>query len=96
MTDQNKEQEELAELIKNYIILSDLSGDFAKIEIATKIAKAILEKYVRRDSDIITFGDKTSCQHDFYLEPEHTTVSSNANSRKWRCRKCLEVKYTDD
>lgn len=34
------------------------------------------------------------CEHEFYLDVE--TAKTGDNSIKWRCKKCLEVKYTND
>lgn len=34
------------------------------------------------------------CEHDFHEDMSNQTSSGTA--RKWRCRKCLEVRYTYD
>ena len=37
------------------------------------------------------------CQHDFYMESERLTATTGVdNKNKWRCRRCLEVRYTND
>jgi hypothetical protein len=35
-------------------------------------------------------------EHNFVYEPETINISSNANAKKWRCTKCLEMRWTYD
>ena len=34
------------------------------------------------------------CQHEFELSMDN--LDTSGTSKKWRCKKCLEVKYTYD
>ena len=49
-------------------------------------------------SSYLPFG----CQHEFGIEdygPDKTTTNipnSCLTQKKWRCKKCLEVRYTND
>ena len=36
----------------------------------------------------------TGCQHEFSLSMDN--LDTSGTSKKWRCNKCLEVRYTND
>ena len=38
---------------------------------------------------------RVECEHDWFVDPE-PMVTSNALSKKWRCKKCLVSKMTYD
>ena len=41
----------------------------------------------------------TGCQHEFVLEYQDNPITNSnpkTTTTKWRCRKCLEVRYTND
>ena len=43
---------------------------------------------------MITTTGGVGCQHEFDLAMDN--LNTSGTSKKWRCKKCLEVRYTHD
>lgn len=46
------------------------------------------------DCNFCERNKKEKCEHDFELKDYF--ASTNRIYKEWRCKKCLEVKYTDE
>lgn len=53
-------------------------------------------KYHFPDEPVYQHPPIFGCQHDYVREHQEETSSTQLPQTKWRCKKCLEVKYTND